>query len=248
MYTSLSGKLAISKQLDVIANNLANMTTTGFRAEKLLFEQYSNPNKAVNFSNILDQVEDADTLSSSDYVKVRGSVADFSQGALERTGNALDIAIEGEGFFVVQTPDGERYTRAGDFRLDTTNRLVTQQGWPVQGSGGDISITGKQIQIGEDGTISVDGQSGAKIRVVKINAQDALHEAGTIFKLKEGASPVDNDSAIIKSGFIEGSNVNAVRELTDMILAAKIFESFSSVDSANKSMTEARNSTLGRQS
>lgn len=247
MYTSLSGKLAISKQIDVIANNLANMTTTGFKSEKLLFEQYSNPSRAVSFANVLDGVKDPEQLSPDQYVKLRGTVADFNQGPIEHTGNSLDAAIEGPGFFVVQTENGERYTRAGDFRLDANHRLVTQQGWPVQGGGGDITLSGKEIQINQDGTINVDGRNVAKFRIVKINANEALHEAGTIFKLKEGATASDNSNATVRGGAIESSNVNAVRELTDMILAAKIFESFSQVDSASSRMTQARNQYLGTQ-
>jgi flagellar basal body rod protein FlgG len=125
--------------------------------------------------------------------------------------------------------------------------LVTQQGWPVQGSGGDITITGKAVQFGQDGTVNVDGQAIGKLRVVEINPTDVQHESGTLFKLIEGASATDSTKPVVRGGAIEASNVNAVRELTDMILASKIFESFSQVDSASSRMTQARNQYLGTQ-
>lgn len=247
MYTAVSGQLAIFKQIEVIANNLANMNTTGFKSEKLLFEKAMAEQVPLLGASFKSDVQSGDAIATEDFVKIRGSTADLGQGPLELTGNPLDAAIEGKGFFVVQTPEGERYTRAGNFRLDTQKRLVTQSGYPVQGSGGDITINGKAVDIAEDGSISVDRANIGKLRVVEFEANQVLREPSQLFKLKEGGSLSEVNSPLIKGGAVEASNVNAVRELTDMMIASRIYEGFQKVQESGGKMTQARNQYLGTQ-
>jgi flagellar basal-body rod protein FlgF len=169
----LSRQVALSRELDVVANNIANMNTTGFKADGSLFEEYLN-----------SAARAADTRVS--FVQDRATWIDMSAGALERTGNALDVAINGDGFFAVQTQRGVRYTRNGSFQINPSGQLVTAQGDPVLGDGGPITFqpTDRQISISPDGTISVregnskaDSQRG-KLRLVSFANPRQLQKDG----------------------------------------------------------------------
>lgn len=247
MYSTVSGQLAVFKQLDVIANNLANLTTTGFKAEKVLFEQALNKHTVSASASLDKDVAPPDNFRGEEFVKIRGSRSDFTQGPTEITGNNLDVAIQGEGFFVVQTPQGERYTRAGNFKLDASNKLVTQTGYPVLGQGGEITIQGANVSVSDNGAIIADKQLVGNLRVVKLDGLQTRREASQLFQLREGATPEEVTTISVKGGALEGSNVNAVRELTDMILASRLFESFQKSQDAGGRMAQARNQYLGTQ-
>ena len=146
LLVGLSRQVALARELDVVANNIANLNTTGYKADGSLFEEY------------LDAAARADqTGSRVSFVHDRGIWHDMSQGPIERTGNPLDVAIDGDGFLVVQTPRGERYTRNGAMQINATGQLVTSDGYPVLGDGGPITLqpTDRQVSISHDGTISV---------------------------------------------------------------------------------------------
>lgn len=245
MYTAVSGKIAVVKQMELIANNLANVGTTGFKAERPLFEKAYNDQKVLLSSSLKKDVDAPLALKTDDFTSLKGSFADFSSGPLEVTNNPLDVAVDGKGFFVVQTSAGERYTRAGNFRLDETGRIVTQNGNPVMGQGGEITVPPGDLSFGNDGSIKVNGKAVGKLRIVDINAADAVHEAGQLFSLKGGASAAEVNEAKVSPGSLEGSNVNAVRELASMILASRLYESFKNTEDAHSKMNEQRNQKLG---
>lgn len=246
MYTALSGQLAAFKHLEVIANNLANMTTNGYRAERILFEKALTQEQQRSVGGALSSdVQQPSDLKTDDYVAIAGSFTDFAQGPVDQTGNPLDVAIQGKGLFVVNTPDGERYTRAGNFRLDTSNRLVTQEGDPVQGTSGDITINGHDINITGEGAVLADNKEVGRLRIVEIRPQDLSREPNQRFKLHDGASVQEVQNVTIRAGAIEGSNVNAVRELTDMIMASRIYDSFQKAQDANSKMSDLRNNRVG---
>ena len=145
----LSRQVALSRELDVVANNIANLNTTGFKADGSLFEEFLSPTaRAGNLSG-------ADSKVS--FVRDRGTWHDMSPGPIQSTGSPLDVAIDGKGFLVVQTPRGERYTRNGALQINGTGQLVTSDGNPVLGDGGPIVFqpNDHQVQISQDGTISV---------------------------------------------------------------------------------------------
>ena len=146
----LSRQVTLERQMDVIANNVANVNTNGFKADRSLFQEYLMPGaREDNFAAGRDR-----RLS---HVMDRATFRDFAQGAAEPTKNPLDVAIDGDGFFVVQTPAGERYTRDGSFQINNQGQLVNASGYPVLGSGGPIQFqqTDKQINIASDGNVTV---------------------------------------------------------------------------------------------
>jgi flagellar basal-body rod protein FlgF/flagellar basal-body rod protein FlgG len=215
LLVGLSRQVALSRELDVVANNLANMNTTGYKADGSLFEEY-----------LSSKARAAPTDSRVSFVQDRGVWHDMSQGALDRTGNPLDLAIDGKGYLVVQTPAGQRYTRNGALKTDATGQLVTSEGYPVLGDNGPIVFqqTDHQVQISRDGTISVrEGASNADaarghLRVVTFaNPQQLQKYGSSSFTAIQGAQPQPAQDAGIVQGSIEQSNVRSVVEMSRMI-------------------------------
>src|SRR4051812_11298051 len=150
LLVGLSRQVTLERQMDVIANNVANATTDGFKADRSLFQEYLMPAaREDNFAAGRDR-----KLS---HVMDRATFRDMAQGSLDQTKNPLDVAINGDGMFAVQTPTGERYTRDGSFQIDNQGQLVTASGYPVLGNNGPIRFqqTDKQIGISADGTVTV---------------------------------------------------------------------------------------------
>jgi len=211
----LSRQVALSRELDVIANNVANINTTGFKADGSLFEEY-----------LSSSARAAQSGGRVSYVRDRGIWHDMSQGPMERTGNPLDVAIQGKGFFAVQTPRGEHYTRNGALQINATGQLVTNEGDAVLGDGGPIVFqpNDRNITIGADGTISV--QEGTnktssvrgKLRVVDFaNRQSLQKDGSSTFSAVNGATPQPVADASIVQGSVEKSNVRGVIEMSRMI-------------------------------
>jgi flagellar basal-body rod protein FlgF len=213
----LSRQTVLERQLDVVANNIANINTTGFKADKSLFQEYLN--SGAHEDNFVGR----DRRES--YVMDRGSYRDFSQGAVEQTKNAMDVAIQGNGFLVVQTAAGERYTRDGGLQLNTQGQLVTANGDQVLGTAGPIAFqpTDHDLVISSDGTITVQegtnrtDQLRGKLRVVSFaDAQQLLKQGSNLYSAADGAAQPDLKSTV-EQGYIEKSNVNAVAEMSRMI-------------------------------
>lgn len=242
-FTALSGQLAVHKQMEVIANNLANMTTTGFKAERIMFEQALDKKRFLLQNGFEKDLSQPKGLKTDEFVQIRGSFTDFSVGPIEKTGNIFDFAIDVEGLFVIQTSEGERYTRAGNFKMDEDNRLVTQSGDPVQGSGGDLTVQGSDIQVSRDGTIIADNQDIGKFRIVKLSVGQMFRQEKQLFRVE--GSVTDVDSPKLQGSSLEGSNVNAVRELADMIMTSRIFEALQKARDSSGDMNEQRNLHLG---
>lgn len=247
MYTTLSGQMAAFKKIEVIANNLANMNTAGFKSEKLMFEKALKEQRSVE-SSLRSELPEPGRLDTDEFVNVRGTYTDFSQGSIKSSGNPLDVAIQGEGFFVLNTPEGERYTRAGEFSLDSAGRLVAQDGSTVQGAGGEIFIEGGQVTIEKNGGVLVNGETVGQIRVVQLaEGGQLMREAKQRFRLEEGAV-FDVANVRVQGGALEGSNVNAVLELTEMIMASRLFEAMESTNESSNRMSRARNEVFNGQS
>ena len=219
----LSRQTILERQLDVIANNVANVNTAGYKADNSLFEEY------------LSSGAHEDNFMGSDrrvsYVQDRGTFRDFSQGAAEQTKNPLDVAIDGSAFLVVQTPAGERYTRDGGMQLNNVGQLVTVTGDPVLGTGGPIIFqpTDHDINVTPDGTITVVEGNGrtdsirGKLRLVSFpDAQKLLKEGANLYSAGEGSAQPDTKSSV-RQGFIEKSNVNAVAEMSRMIEVSRAY-------------------------
>jgi len=219
LLVGLSRQVALSREMDVIANNLANMNTTGFKADGAVFEEYISPTASA------DNFPAADRRIS--FVQDRATWMDLSQGPLERTGNALDVAINGKGYLVVQTPRGERYTRNGAMQINSNGELVTAEGFQVMGESGPITFQPKDrnIAISQDGTISVQAGNNTQtesqrgqLRLVSFDQPGRLQKDGTgVFQAPAGVTPQADKLSRVMQGTIEKSNVRSVIEMTRMI-------------------------------
>ena len=211
----LSAQQVLRQRMDATANTLANMTTAGFKVEHIVSRELSEkPATAADLPNDI-AFADAWTLQR-----------DFSSGPLERTGNPLDFAIEGEGFFVVQTQGSDAFTRDGRFNLDSQGQIVTRNGDPVMGEGGPITLDpqGGPISVARDGSINQDGVVVGKLQVSTFDTPGALEKIGSNMWRATDEAPRTIEPRIA-GGFIEGSNVNAVMELTEMIEISRTYAS-----------------------
>ncbi len=234
----LSRQMALQRQMNVIANNLANTQTSGYKGESLKFEQYIMPVAEIEGINGPDR-----RISS---VLDASQVRDFSEGSLTQTGNPLDVAINGKGWLVVQTDDGERYTRAGNLKIDTDGRLVTTDGNPVLGTGGEIRLSAEEteVSIESDGTLTA-GNTTDRIRMVTFDDERVLRkEGGTLFSSPEGPAPATE--ARLMQGFVEKSNVQAVTELTRMIETSRAYISTSQMLKNTSDLRQKAIEQLGR--
>ena len=211
-YTSLSRQTGLRHEMDSVANNIANMSTTGFRKEGILFSEH-----------ISRLEKDQPSLSMTD-----GGIrnTNYATGATSQTNGTFDFAINGEGFFMVATEAGNKLTRAGSFTPNEVGQLVTNSGAPVlDASESPISIptSAEHIMVGSDGTISADGNPVAQIGVfMPFDTGSLKREQGTLFTTDEGYQPVDAPNVL--QGFLEGSNVNPIEEITRMIEVQRAYE------------------------
>ncbi len=217
----LSRQIALQRQMDVVAHNVANINTTGFKAEQILFEEYTMPvARDKTFPN-LDQ-----PLA---YVQDWATIHDMSGGTILQTGNDLDVALNGDGFFAVQTAGGERWTRAGSFQLSNNGTLVDLSGNPVLGLGGPIQFGPDEvgIAIASDGTISSSAGVKGQLRIVEFANPQALTREGE--NLFAGGTPAINTGTGVMQGHVERSNVSGVSEMAELIRVTRAYESIASL-------------------
>jgi len=225
----LSRQMTLERQLDVVANNVANLNTNGFKADRSLFEEFLRSNaRETNFVGRDRNVS---------FVQDRATLKDFSQGPTEPTKNPLDVAIDGDAFLTVQTPNGPRYTRDGSMQINSVGQLVTKGGLPVLGTGGPIVFqpTDHDINISADGTVTVlegvnriDAVRG-KLRMVSFPQAQSLLKEGSNLYSAEGAAPLQTTTSRINQGFVEKSNVNSVMEMTRMIDVTRAYTQISAM-------------------
>jgi flagellar basal-body rod protein FlgG len=255
IYTAVSGAMAQDARLDTIANNIANANTPAYKRDAQLFREYlasyEKTPDVLEVPKVPASIESFYNMQGGDksYVDNIGTYTDFSQGGIRQTGNPLDIAIEGKGFFEVLSPHGLRYSRAGNFSLDNEGRLVTKDGYPVlaAGAGGApenrvIRLNGpSRISISPTGEIMQNDQPLARISTVGVSNTDALQKVGlNLYKLRDTV-PVTinpNPDVTLHSGAVETSNVNIVQEMTDMIGATRTFESLQKAIKAYDEMND----------
>lgn len=258
IWSAVSGSLAQSQRMEVTANNLANVNTTGFKRDEASFRKVlSNAEAAIDKEDIprkLYQEKDFYKLDGRDkaYVVVDEIATDFSQGRLKITNNPLDVAVNGPGFFEVLTPQGVRYTRNGSFQLSANGTLVNSDGNPVLSPAPPLALDDEgnplpgqadptteeilaraitlepsgAISIANDGTISRGAQVLGQLSVVEfVDPKLMTKEGSSLYRndILANILPVVNQSAV-KQGAIEVSNVNAVKELTNMLKATRLFE------------------------
>jgi flagellar basal-body rod protein FlgF len=228
----LSRQVALSRELEVVANNLANINTTGYKSDSSIFEQFLMPEASAG-----KFPPDSRQLS---YVQDRATWHNFSPGPIQRTGGPLDVAIDGDAFLVVQTTAGQRYTRNGALQISSTGALVTNAGDAVLGVGGPIQFqnTDHDISIGEDGTITVrEGASATsdstrgQLQLAQFANAGALQKQGSsLFLAPAGVTPQPAPKGVrVVQGAIEQSNVNAVAEMARMVEITRTYEQIASV-------------------
>lgn len=226
-YASLSRQVGLERELQVVANNVANAVTTGYRQEGLLFSEFVT-----------------DTSSQSEDLSMTRATArniSLDQGALNQTNNPFDLAIEGEGFFQVETDRGPRLTRAGSFSVDTNGALLTSSGHRVLDNEGiPVFVPPDQdVNIASDGTISADGQPLGQIGLfLPFEAFDLHREDGVMFRSEQGVAAVPNPR--ILQGFLEGSNVNPVQQIARLVEIQRAYEMGQSfIDTEDQRIREA---------
>jgi len=218
---NLSRQIALRRQMDVVANNMANINTTGFKAEEILFEEWVNP-----------VARDQDFIGSDQQLSFTedwATMTDMQPGAFAQTGSPLDVALEGDGFFVVDTPAGERWTRSGAFQINADGMLVDLSGNPVQGEGGQITFdpSETEITIAADGTVMTQAGSKGKLRIVEFDDPRVLAREGE--NLYSGGEPLANAETRAVQGFIERSNVSGVTEMAEMIRVNRAYQTLASI-------------------
>ncbi|WP_189424662.1 flagellar basal-body rod protein FlgF [Devosia pacifica] len=213
----LSRQMALRRQMDVVANNMANLNTTGFKAEEILFASYDMPVAKDRDFKRQDQ-----PLS---YVQDWATRHDLTSGAIVDTGNELDVALMGDGFLAVDTPAGERWTRSGSLQIDATGTLVDTSGNPVLGDGGPIVFdpTETGITISAEGTIATDQGPKGRLRLVEFADPQELTREGN--NLYAGGAPLPAQDTAVMQGSLERSNVSGVTEMAEMIRVQRAYES-----------------------
>jgi flagellar basal-body rod protein FlgF len=238
LLVGLSRQVALRRELDVIANNLANLGTAGFKGESVLFEQFIGSGAhADDFPTYVDR--------QVSYVLDRETRTDLSQGSFERTGSPFDTAIDGEGFFVVETPQGDRYSRAGSFSLNANGELVTASGYRVLGDGGPITLdpNDTNISIARDGTISTPAGERGKLRLVRFESAAQLTRYGdNLFASDAPPLPAEPRTRVVQ-GSLEKSNVHPVLEMGRMIEVTRAYTTLANLMSRSD---ELRRSAIER--
>ena len=211
MYIALSGAVLKQRHMDVFAQNISNISTTGFKKERISFRDYLIP--ADNASGV---IEDGRSMT-----RMSEQVTDFSSGPLLMTDNPLDLAISGNGLFALEN---NRYTRNGNFRVSADGYLATQDNIKVLGDGGSIALEGNKIEISSSGEVFDDGISVGTIKVVVFEDRSKLQRVdGGYYVSREAGQEIEAD---INQGYLESSNVNVMREMVQMVTSLREFESY----------------------
>lgn len=240
MYAAVSGNLSAMRKLDLISNNLANVNTPGYKRDKMSFEGLlAGP---VN-PPAVPQGKTADPVMQKENVYI-----DYASGTTSQSGNPLDLALDGDGFFAVTTPEGTAYTRQGNFRTSADGTLVTADGYPVQGGGGSaIRIQGSRVEIDSKGAITVDGAEAGSIAVLDFEKPYNLTKIGAaLFLPADPQTAPQAGKAQIQQGHLEGSNVESISEMVQLIETNRYFEACSKVIKGFDDMAAKAANEVGR--
>ena len=245
LLVGLSRQVALERQLGVVANNVANVNTTGYKSDTAIFEEY------------LRSPAHHDGFTGKDrrlsFVLDRATAHNLGQGPVERTGNPLDVALDGNAFLVVDVNGNERYTRNGAFQINTQGQLVTNDGYPVMGLNGPITFQAgdQDIAIGRDGTITVRegnntnvASTRGKLRLVNFEQPQRLQKQGAnLFSAPNGVVAQAAVNAGVHQGSVEKSNVNGVAEMARMI---EVTRAYTSITSMIQQLNDVRKASIER--
>lgn len=239
LFVGLSRQLTLRRELDIVANNIANADTVGFKLENLMVE--TQPQRPAVTTPGPQPVK---------FVMDRSVGRDFGQGGLQTTGATFDLAVEGSGFFKIGSPDGERYTRDGRFTMDSNGRVVTQAGLPVLGSGGEEIIIDPirgAVNIAADGTISQGREQVGKVGLARFTELAVLEKTGNdLYRNTSNAQPEPATDSKIRQGMLESSNVKPVVEIGRMIEITRAYESVAKMMDSTSELSRRSIERLGK--
>lgn len=268
LYSAVFGALSNEHRMNIIVNNLANVNTTGFKKDKVTFKDVFVP---FAHDYIMDSKQhlradpmwpDADLFAKT---RLSEQQTDFTQGGFQKTGNQLDLAIQGEGFFKIMTPDGARYTRSGNFTLDTEGQIVDMQGNQLVGADGPISLpNGRGVEIDASGNIRVGGAQVGRVSLFTFENLRSMEKDGhNLFKAGMDAesreveivpgeprevegSGFPSAGSTIQQGYLETANVEVVTEMVRMIETQRVFEAYNKVIRSGQEMDQRLTSSMGK--
>ncbi|MBF0620284.1 MAG: flagellar basal-body rod protein FlgF [Magnetococcales bacterium] len=261
-YAAVNGALRSEMKLEVLTNNLANVNTTGFKADDITFDSFLTAAGPEMFPMPTDSFmglrapgdvpfpysNPGSNSYQMTYPMATGTQADLQQGSLQATGNPLDMAVEGEGFFMVQTPNGERFTRDGSFTVNQNGELVNKDGFPVLGEGGSSLVIGDSaIEVGPDGSIATDAGIIGRIARVSIPPEVLKKEGQNLYSApQENVAPVESGFGGIRQGFLEGSNSDSIRGMTQMVETHRAYDTYMKMIKALDGLDGQATNQIGR--
>jgi len=216
-YTAGTGMMVQRDRMDVLANNLTNVETAGYKSDSLISSTFRDM--------VMERLHDPGIVSTSTIVGALGTgthieevYTAFTQGNIEGTGRLCDLALVGDGFFTVSTPDGDRYTRDGSFAVNSEGYLVTGEGLYVQGENGSIEVGGDGFTVDQAGNVYVGGVLEDQLRLVTFAEPDGLRkDGGNLYAHVQGPGPQAAGDIVVRQGALEGSNVDSAEELTRLL-------------------------------
>lgn len=224
LYIASTGMLVQRQRMDVLTNNIANIETSGYKKDTLISRSFRDMMiERLENSNILNMSTSIGPLNTG--IHADEIFTSFSQGAIEETGRLSDIALQGEGFFVISTPDGNRYTRDGAFAVSSNGYLVNSDGHYVQGENGSIYVGQGEFSINESGEVLVDGEVVNKLRVVTFADLSGLRKTGdNLYMNSNNQAEITPQDTVVRQGSLENSNVNMAQEMVDMMTVSRAYE------------------------
>ncbi len=231
IYNSSSAMQYLQEKMDIVSNNLANTDTKGFKRSGVAFNQLMVAEQAKQRNQIKDPLPGGEIIS---YIE-------NTQGPIKQTNNPLNMAIQGDGYFAVQTPEGKAWTRDGAFSMDSMGYIVTMNGDYLMGENGPIQINGKKFSISDQGDVMVDGQVINKVMIENFNLKQVVQTGNNLLKAKNIDIDYEQASFLVKQGYLESSNVSIVKEMVDMIA---INRQYQANEKAIKTNDEALNKAV----
>ena len=252
LYTAYTGMINQQKRLDTVTNNLANASTTGFKREGLTSKSFDQM-LTVKLNDLSVPYLNEGIGKMSLGVKIGENYTDYSQGSFKETGNTYDLALAGNGFFTISYTDkkgntSEKYTRDGEFTMDSEGYLRTLEGDYVQGEGGNIMIPVEtsEVSIRDNGDIYADGEYVDSLRIVDFEDYNNIEKFGeNLYNVVDGATETESTAAV-KQGYLEMSNINVVKEMVEMITISRAYESNQKLIQTDDDMLDKSLNQLGQ--
>lgn len=256
MFSGMFAALTSEHRLAIISNNLANVNTSGFKADTVAFKDTMQHFASDFIREPLANLR-SEPLFPESQLRARTRLAvqktDFTQGGMQYTGSPLDMAITGDGFFRIDTPNGQFLSRNGNFCQNADGTLVTKQGWPVLGTGGPIQIpeNTRNIHVNSEGRVFADGTEVGQFDITALDKPEALEKiGGNLYRLISGSTAVEMDprenGTMVNQGYIEAANVNAVTEMVNMIEVQRTFEAHQKIMQSADAVDREAITRIGR--